>query len=88
MHGTREGCTLETKFLRLRPDSNWSFEWVTDKGVGEKSAASFFPNSEGIAFHNGKLSFMSKTKKKMITLDLDLGTYQEERTGLKFRGKG
>lgn len=89
LHGTRNGCTLDTKYLRLRPNQDPpSFTWVTDKGVGKTSAANHFPNSEGIAFHDGKLSFVSKTKKKMFTLDLDAGTYEEERTGLKFRGKG
>ena len=88
MHGT-DGCTLDTKYLRLRPNQDPpSFTWADDKGVGKTSAANHFPNSEGIAFHDGKLSFVSKTKKKMFTLDLDAGTYEEEKTGLKFRGKG
>ena len=89
LHGTRDGCRLKTTFLRLFPDQNPpSFQWVADESEGKRSARNRFPNSEGIAFHDGKLSFVSKTEKIMITLDLDKETYKEERTGLKFRGKG
>jgi len=89
LHENRKaGCKLETTYLHLDEPVKGEFEWTDSESKGRDSASDNFPNSEGIAFHDGKLSFVSKTKKKMWTLNLDTMTYTVEQTGLKFRGKG
>ena len=44
------------------------------------SAWDYFPNAEGISFHEdeGKLYFMSKTLMTLLILDLDEMTYETE----------
>jgi hypothetical protein len=75
LHENRKaGCNLETTYLRLDFPGKGEFRWSDSESKGRDSARVFFPNSEGIAFHDGKLSFVSKTKKKMWTLDLDTET--------------
>lgn len=89
LHENRKaGCKLETTYLHLDEPVKGEFAWTDSESKGRDSASDSFPNSEGIVFHDGKLSFVSKTKKKMWTLNLDEKTYTVEQTGLKFRGKG
>ena len=76
----------EHSFLRFLSDNE--FEWTTDKFAAEESAAKFYPNSEGIQFHLGKLYFMAKKIQTMFVLDLETGTYEKEQTGKKFYGEG
>jgi uncharacterized protein len=69
LHGS--GGTLDyLEFL-----SNNRFRWTTSLSSARSSAATYFPNSEGIAVQNGKLYFVSKVPKLLYTLDLDALTY-------------
>jgi len=79
---------VATSFLRILDNSR--FEWTVDEDDGKDSAEEYYPNSEGISFHEeeGKLYFMAKTTKTMIILDLDNLTYKSETTGKKFYGDG
>jgi len=76
----------ETSFLNIL-DGN-KFEWTTDEGVGRNSAKKYFPKTEGIQVHEGKVYFMSKEFQRMIILDLENFTYTTESTGKKFYGEG
>lgn len=80
--------TATTTFLRILGDS--TFEWTADEKDARDSAEEYFPNSEGISFHEeeGKLYFMSKVDKSVIILDVDNLTYETEVTGKKFYGDG
>ena len=55
--------------------SNTKFRWTTSLSKGRASAQDYYPNSEGIAIQNGKLHFVSKVNKQLLTLDLDNLTY-------------
>ncbi|KAL9179101.1 hypothetical protein ACHAXT_000143 [Thalassiosira profunda] len=76
----------EERFLRINGDG--TFDWTTDEGEGNDSAFDYFPNTEGIQFHEGKLHFMAKYDLRMFVLDLDAMTYETEQTGKKFYGEG
>jgi len=76
----------EITYLNIKDE--YRFEWTANKFIGQLSAKESFPNSEGIQYHDGKLSFMSKRTRKLITLDLDDYTYTEEVVGKKFYGQG
>ena len=76
----------ETTFLNII-DGN-TFEWTTDEGVGRNSAKKYFPKTEGIQVHEGKVYFMSKEFQRMYILDLENFTYTAESTGKKFYGEG
>ena len=69
LHGT--GGRLD--YLEFLPGNK--FRWTTSLSTGRTSARNYFPNSEGIAVHNGKLAFVSKTKKQLFILNLDTFTY-------------
>mmetsp|Transcript_12724 Transcript_12724/g.27444 ORF Transcript_12724/g.27444 Transcript_12724/m.27444 type:complete len:687 (+) Transcript_12724:110-2170(+) len=73
-------------FLRILDGE--TYEWTTDEDAARESAKKFYPNSEGISFHEGKIFFMSKEKKMMFVLDLENMTYETEKTGKKFYGEG
>ena len=69
LHGT--GGTLD--YLEFLPGN--TFRWTTNLATARTSAQTYFPNSEGIAIHNGKLAFVSKVKKQLFILNLNLFTY-------------
>jgi len=77
-----------TSFLRILDDSR--FGWTVDEDDAKDSAEEYYPNSEGISFHEeeGRLYFMSKELKSMLVLDLKASTYESETTGKKFYGEG
>jgi len=62
------------EFLILNPD-DLTFHWTTDRTQGENNATDIFPYTEGIDCHNRILNFVSKTRKTLFTLDLEMGTY-------------
>jgi len=76
----------ETSFLNILDDT--TFEWTTNEKDGSKSAKKYFPKTEGIQVHEGKVYFMSKEFHRMIILDLENFTYTTESTGKKFYGEG
>jgi len=76
----------EHSFLNIRSDN--TFEWTDDLDVGRKSASKYFPNTEGIQVHEGKVYFMAKKIHRLLILDLETNTYETERTGKKFYGEG
>jgi hypothetical protein len=76
----------EHSFLNILDDTN--FEWTTDEKKARKSAKEYFPNSEGIQVHEGKVYFMSKELQHLIILDLENMTYTSEESGKKFYGEG
>jgi hypothetical protein len=69
LHGT-SGTLDYLEFV-----SNQKFRWTTSLSKGRASAKANYPNSEGIAIHDGKLHFVSKVNKQLFTLDLDQLTY-------------
>jgi uncharacterized protein len=69
LHGS--GGTLD--YLEIV--SSNTFRWTTSLSTARASAQTYFPNSEGIAVHNGKLHFVSKVPKLLYSLDLDALTY-------------
>ena len=80
------GCSSKTTYLRFL--NNQRFEWTSDENLGRQSASKHYPNTEGITYHNGKLSFVSKAWYVMFTLDFESMTWTKERTGRKLIGQG
>jgi len=68
-----------TTFLRLLDGSR--YEWTADEEAARANGHKYFPNSEGISYHDGKLYFMPKEQRRIIILDLDGNTYEVEYTG-------
>ena len=66
-------------YLQFMPEIN-KFQWTKSKKLGQQSAATFFPNAEGIDIHNGFLYFVSKTNKELFTLNLDTFDYSSSST--------
>ncbi len=64
------------------------FQWTTSLSAGENSAASYYPNAEGIIYHNSTLYFVAKVTRTLFILDLDDMTYTSERTGSSWVGQG
>ena len=52
-----------------------AFSWTTNRNTGESNANSYFPNSEGITVHNRMLDFVSKSRRRLYTLDLAAETW-------------
>ena len=77
------GQTTYLQFL----DGN-KFKWTTSLEDGQNSAANHYPNSEGIAYHNSTLYFVSKVTQRLYILDLNDKTYTSERTGSSWVGQG
>jgi secreted PhoX family phosphatase len=77
------GQTTYLQFL----DGN-RFQWTTSMWAGQKSASNYYPNAEGIAYHNSTLYFVSKVAKRLYILDLNDMTYTSERTGSSWVGQG
>ena len=75
-----------TTFLYLL--DNGTFKWTINESLGRNSARRHFPYAEGIQVHEGKVYFMAKKIRTLITLDLDSMTYVKEITGKKFYGEG
>jgi sugar lactone lactonase YvrE len=59
----------------LALNSDGTFVWSTDADAGASSASFYFPNAEGIDVINRQLFFVSKVKKELFELDLDLMTW-------------
>ncbi|KAL7495642.1 hypothetical protein ACHAWT_005693 [Skeletonema menzelii] len=77
------GQTTYLQFL----DGN-RFQWTTSLSAGRNSAARYYPNLEGIAYHNSTLYFVSKVTKRLYILNLTDKTYTSERTGSSWVGQG
>jgi len=76
----------DTTFLRMFDDG--TYEWTKNETAARESGNKHYMNSEGISYHEGKIYFMAKKKQKMIVLDLENLTYEEEFSGMKFYGEG
>ena len=57
-----------------------TYYWTSDKQEGMKTAAEFFPGSEGIDVYEGMLFFVTKKRNLMYTLDLDSNTWERRST--------
>jgi len=77
------GRTTYLEFL----DGN-RFQWTTSLIAGENSAASYYPNAEGIIYHNSTLYFVAKVTRTLFILDLNDMTYTSEQTGSSWVGQG
>lgn len=77
---------LEYNYLNILGGN--TFEWTDDLDVGRASAKKYFPNTEGIQVHEGKVYFMAKKLQRLLILDLETRTYTTEGTGKKFYGEG
>ncbi|KAL7547523.1 hypothetical protein ACHAWF_012738 [Thalassiosira exigua] len=75
-----------TTFLNVLDDEN--YEWTTDEELARDSAEKYYPKTEGVQVHEGKLYFMSKEDESLIVLDLEDMTYETEATGKKMYGEG
>jgi hypothetical protein len=64
------------------------FQWTTSLSAGENSAANYYPNAEGIVYHNSTLYFVAKETRTLFILDLNDMTYTSERTGSSWVGQG
>jgi hypothetical protein len=73
-------------FLEFTGDG--TFRWTTDEDAARSSASKWYPNTEGIQFHEGKLYFMAKERMEMFILDVDNFTWEKEESGKKFYGEG
>ncbi|GKY90973.1 hypothetical protein MPSEU_000070100 [Mayamaea pseudoterrestris] len=76
-----------TTYLLLRPSDN-TFRWTFDVDAARINGGENFPGAEGIDQIGNRLYFISKTAKKMFTLDLLDGTYTEQPTKIgRFDGQ-
>ena len=69
------GNTTYLKFLNAT-----HFTWTTVKSEAQTSQSTYYPYLEGIDFYNCHLYFVSKTRNKLFTLDLDNGKYTSSAT--------
>ena len=76
----------QKSYLEFLPGNR--FRWTSSWSAGQDSAARYYPNSEGIAFHNSTLYFVSKTMHTIFMLNMNSMTYTSERTGSNWRGQG
>jgi Bacterial protein of unknown function (DUF839) len=71
-------------YLLLSPDPNdaskGTFSWGADKKEAQKNAKKYYPNTEGIDFHDGILFFVCKGIKMLFELDLDTMQYTRHST--------
>jgi hypothetical protein len=65
-------------YLKFLADGR--FQWTPSIGIGRQSAYDYYPNVEGINHDEGILSFVSKKRKQIFHLRLDLGTYTVDST--------
>lgn len=68
----------EVDYLQFTGDN--TFRWTPSLEEGRNSAEQYYHNVEGISFHNGILSFVSKAQKEIFNLKLDAGTYTSDTT--------
>ncbi len=68
-----------TTFLYFIDDN--TFEWTSNINAGRASAVRYYPNTEGISYHDGYLYFVSKENKALYILDLKEMTYKREPAG-------
>ena len=66
------GTTFE--YLVIDPDDG-TFRWTSDIEEGRTSAASDYPDSEGLLFRNGLLHMTSKQKKEVFSFDVESGYF-------------
>lgn len=79
-------CTLEygtLDYLVISGGPSGKFKWTKNKSEAEKNAKTYYPWSEGIDSHKGKIYFVSKTLKRLVILDLKQMryTYSSTRSG-------
>ncbi|KAG7364397.1 DUF839 domain containing protein [Nitzschia inconspicua] len=70
-------------YLMVHQNSNktgGTFEWTNDIEAARNNARSYFPQSEGIDVHDGKLYLVCKGIKQLFIFDLDNMTYQNMTT--------
>ena len=70
----------------LNDHSKGIFTWTTNKNQARLNAASYYPNSEGIAVSGNTLYFVCKRFNHLYELDLDKLTYTRESTQAMFDG--
>lgn len=75
-----------TTFLRIMDDS--TFMWTTNEFAAKNSAVTYYRNAEGVIYHEGLLYFVAKKTRTLFILNLTTMTYESERTGDQFSGKG
>ena len=73
---TADGGT--TEYLAFL-DAN-RFEWTTDEQAARESQLRYYPNVEGIYYHDRRLLFVSKKLSTLFVLDLDGGTHMSYTT--------
>ena len=77
------GRTTYLQFL-----SGNRFRWTSNIEAAKYSAASHYPNTEGIIYHNSTLYFVAKVTRTLFILDLNDMTYTSELTGSSLVGQG
>ncbi|KAL7451013.1 hypothetical protein ACHAWC_004317 [Mediolabrus comicus] len=77
------GTTTYLQFL-----SGNRFQWTSSLSAGENSASTYYPNAEGIIYHNSTLYFVAKVTRTLFILDFNSMTYKSERTGSTWVGQG
>jgi outer membrane protein assembly factor BamB len=72
------------EYLVLEPEginsNTGTYSWTSNLSIAKNNAKLYFPNSEGIDVHNGRLYFVTKMLKIMYILNLDDGTYIRQST--------
>ena len=58
------------------PATSGTFTWTSNRSTGESNANEVFPNSEGIFVRNRILDFVSKSRRRLYTLDLAAMTWE------------
>ncbi|CAB9504928.1 osmC-like protein [Seminavis robusta] len=71
------------EYLLLEPNSgqtSGTFSWGSNRAAARNNAFNYYPQSEGIDVHEGRLFFVCKKVKHLFELDLDAGTYTRQST--------
>jgi len=72
-----------TEYLILNPNdqrNGGSFQWSTNIQAARRNAKEWYPQTEGIDTHNGRLYFVCKEIKVLFELDLEEMTYTNTST--------
>jgi hypothetical protein len=77
------GTTTYLQFL-----SGNRFQWTSSLSEGEDSASNYYPNAEGIIYHNSTLYFVAKVTRTLFILDFNSMTFKSEQTGSAWVGQG
>ena len=72
--GTFEYLVLQSQMGNLT-HSRGTHQWSTSFARGRQSAQIYYPRTEGIDCHDGRLFFVSKERKEQFVLDLDDETF-------------